>query len=88
MSRWILPVGFAFVLCTVSLQAQEGPRRGKIKEVDVEHEVLTLVVDGKDEEFQLSEETQKLITGGSVTRGVALEFPGCRKISCRRQQNR
>lgn len=64
MSRWGLPVGFALVLWTVSLQAQDGPRRGKIKKLDVEQRVLSLVVDGKDEEFQLAEEAQVLGASG------------------------
>jgi Cu/Ag efflux protein CusF len=43
--------------------SQRGPRdirRGKIKKLDVERRSLILTVDGKDEEFQLLEETQVL----------------------------
>jgi hypothetical protein len=38
-------------------------RRGKIKKLDLEQRVLSLTVDGKDEEFQLAEDAQVL--GGS-----------------------
>ena len=64
MRRWLLPVGFALVLCAVSLQAQEGPRRGKIKKLDLDQRMLSLTVDGKDEKFQLAEDAQVLGASG------------------------
>jgi hypothetical protein len=36
MRCWLVPVGLALILCTASLQAQERPRRGKIKKIDLE----------------------------------------------------
>jgi hypothetical protein len=46
MGRWILSVGFVLVLNTVSLQTQEGPRRGTIK--DVTADTITITIDGTD----------------------------------------
>jgi hypothetical protein len=46
MRHWLLPVGFALVLCAVPLQAQEGPRRGRIKEVTAD--TITITADGQD----------------------------------------
>jgi Cu/Ag efflux protein CusF len=39
-------------------------RRGKIKKLDLEQRVLSLAVDGKDEEFQLAEDAQVLGASG------------------------
>jgi len=68
MNRWLFPVGLALLLCTASLQAQEGSRRGKIKKIDLERRILSLAVDGKDEEFQLVEDTQVLGASGKNLR--------------------
>ena len=72
MRRWLVPVGFAVVVCAAVVQAQDGPRRGsgdirrgKIKKLDLERKTLTLTVDGRDEEFQLLEETQVLGRSGA-----------------------
>lgn len=43
-------------------------RRGKIKKLDLERKQITLAVDGKDEEFQLLEETQVLGASGKDLR--------------------
>jgi len=64
MSRWLVPVGLALLMCTASLQAQEGFRRGKIKKIDLERRILSLAVDGKDEEFQLAEDARVLGASG------------------------
>lgn len=54
MSRWLLPVGLVLALCTVSLQAQEQPRRGKIKEVTAD----TITVDGTDVDCAVTADTK------------------------------
>ncbi len=46
MNRWLVSMGLAFALGAVSLQAQEGAQRGKIKEVTAD--TITIAVDGKD----------------------------------------
>ena len=56
MRRWLLPVGFALVFCTASLQAQEGPRRGKIKEVTAD--TITITVDGSDVDCAVTADTK------------------------------
>ena len=56
MSRYGLPVGFALVLCTVSLQAQDRPQRGKIKEVTAD--TITITVDGRDVKCTVSDNTK------------------------------
>ncbi|MHC4085584.1 MAG: right-handed parallel beta-helix repeat-containing protein [Planctomycetota bacterium] len=68
MSRWLLPVGLALLLCTASLQAQEGFRRGKIKKIDLKRKILNLTVDGKDEVFQLAEDARVLGASGKNLR--------------------
>ncbi|MBL7152774.1 MAG: right-handed parallel beta-helix repeat-containing protein [Phycisphaerae bacterium] len=68
MSRWLVPVGLVLFLCTASLQAQESFRRGKIKKIDLEHRILSLAVDGKDEEFQLAEDVRVLGVSGKNLR--------------------
>ncbi len=56
MRRWLLPAGFALVLCAVPLQAQEGPRRGKIKEVTAD--TITITVDGTDVDCAVTADTK------------------------------
>jgi hypothetical protein len=47
MSHLLVPIELALLLCTASLQATEGPRRGKINRIDLERKILSLVVDDK-----------------------------------------
>ena len=52
MNRRLLTLVLALTLCTASLQAQEGPQRGKIKKVTAQS--ITVTVDGKDVECTLA----------------------------------
>jgi Cu/Ag efflux protein CusF len=78
MNRWLprVALAIAVVLCSSSLHAQDGPRRGRIKKLDLEHRVLTLAVDGKDEVLQLAEEAQVL---GATGKNLRERFAGIKE---------
>lgn len=64
MSRRLIPVALVFVLCAASLQAQEKPRRGKIKTVT--GDAITITVDGKDVECTVSSDTRFMSSGNQA----------------------
>ena len=45
MRRWLIRGGLALALCTTTLEAREGPRRGKIKKVPAA--TIAITADGK-----------------------------------------
>jgi hypothetical protein len=90
MSRWLVPVGLALLLCTASLQGQDGFRRGKIKKIDLERRILSLALDSKDEEFQLTEDARLLGASGKnlrerlqgIKEGVDIFFKATKRAGC------
>jgi len=59
---------FAIGILAASLAAQEGTQRGKIKKVDAGKTVVTITVDGKDQEFTATEETRFMNAAGQESK--------------------
>jgi Cu/Ag efflux protein CusF len=55
--RWFGLVA-VFALFATALLAQEGPQRGKIKKVDADKGIVTITVDGKDQDVVVTEDTR------------------------------
>jgi Cu/Ag efflux protein CusF len=82
MFRRLFSAGLALALCSVSLQAQDRPQRGKIKEVTADS--VTITVDGKDVQCELSANTKIMsaaneaitppLDGKGVKPGAAVMF--------------
>jgi Cu/Ag efflux protein CusF len=65
MARRLFGVVAAVALFATVLLAQEGPQRGKIKKVDADKGIVTLTVDGKDLEVQVTDDT-KLVDASNM----------------------
>src|SRR5262249_4193383 len=57
MSRWSVAALFALTVLA-PLPAQHNARRARIKKVDADNLVITLTVDGKDQDFAVTESTR------------------------------
>ena len=62
------------LLSAATLPAQEGIRRAKIKNLDLDRMTLTLTIDGKDRDFTLTEQTRVLGGTGKDLRERLRDF--------------
>lgn len=60
MIRTLLGTLAALLLCTLATQAQQGIRKAKVKKIDFDRMSIVLTVDGKDQEFVLTDDTRVL----------------------------
>src|SRR5712692_10134742 len=84
MPRLLIGTWLGFVLCAPLLMAQESIQRGKIKKVDADKGIVTITVDGKDQEFQVTaatkfigaanQESPKGIRDANLKEGAAVMF--------------
>jgi Cu/Ag efflux protein CusF len=63
MTRRLFVVVAAVALFTTTLLAQESIQRGKIKKVDADKGVVTITVDGKDQDFVVTDDTRLVDSG-------------------------
>jgi hypothetical protein len=88
MTRSLI-TGAALLFVAVSLPAQDGIQRGKIKKVDADKSIVTITVDGKDQDFTFSRQTKILGLGkdpgpkdlgdGKIPEGVEVMFKAVAK---------
>src|SRR5215831_50514 len=64
----------SLLLSATTLPAQDGIRRAKIKNLDLDRMTLTLTIDGKDRDFTLTEQTRVLGATGKDLRERLRDF--------------